>query len=183
MLTGPTPENPIHEEVRAVMAPGPLQSKRGSTFQPTRQDDARLVAAARRVLVPTIVKLYGRRFIRENPPSFLRVAQALDLDGNGRKDLVGLYIFNNAVVVPDPQGDVTSGGADSILFALRDTDTVEEIAIAGVGDKTISFHFGVGPVDIDQDGHQELIIQVGITAETHHDIGTQVRVMRREGSR
>lgn len=123
-------------------------------FPVTDADMERMVEAVRKNFVPSTVehlnKLYkneNRRVIGESG-SRLYVAEAFDLDGNGEKDLVGIYGFS---------AKHTAGGfwGNDIVFVLWDTGKIEKIASDYY--RSPAFILG-GVIDIDQDGIQELIM-------------------------
>ncbi len=182
-LTGPRSDVPVREAVRAVMTPSPLRG-RGDTalYGVTKVDEQRLTAAARRVIVPKVLaelrQDLGARLQDEVPGTArLLTAQAMDLDGNHRKDLIGLYALN-AELDPHTRGPLPNMLTLTILYAIRDTGAAEYVATAGTHrSRVVQFSFGVGLIDVDQDGEAELIIQGGAVGSPH-DNGWIVSVLR-----
>lgn len=113
----------------------------------------------------------GWRILEEHG-SKLEVAEAFDLDGNGKKDLVGVY---------DLSVKHSGGGLWSveILFVLWDTGRVEKIAF---GEISPAFTLG-GVIDVDQDGVQELILSTSlIDTQKGVNDGREVRLLRHNHS-
>ncbi|MBI5887911.1 MAG: hypothetical protein HZB82_04265 [Deltaproteobacteria bacterium] len=98
---------------------------------------------------------------------------ALDIDGNGKKDLLGIFTVYGINTKRERFG---GGGTSEMLFVLWDTGKVEEVMSDENGWPIFNF---VGPIDIDKDGVQELIAQrrVRPTREPY-DQGVEINILR-----
>ena len=157
----------IYSSTKILIAPQSYRvPKKQVLFTVTDEDMQRMTEAVRKHLVPREIEEINRTLAKEKrrvigeSKSRLDVIEAFDLDGNGKKDLVGIYYLS--VVHNNPQGY----WPHDILFVLWDTGKVEKIACE---DRSPAFVLG-GVIDIDQDGLQELIVTSRVTSK-HKDGG------------
>ncbi|MBI5888349.1 MAG: hypothetical protein HZB82_06535 [Deltaproteobacteria bacterium] len=100
---------------------------------------------------------------------------AVDLDNNGKKDLVGIYILAGGGI-PNPDSEHNLGGFSEMLFVLWDTGKVEEVMSSEEGWPIFNF---VGPIDIDKDGVQELIVQKSVSPVRESSFeGVEINILR-----
>ncbi len=166
----------IYGSTRILIVPQTYQGpKRQVLLSVTDDDMKRMEEAIRKYLVPGEIEEINKRLAKENrrvigeSKSKLDVIEAVDLDGNGEKDLIGIYYLS--VVHDNPQGY----WAHNILFVLWDTGKVEKIASEG---RSPAFLLG-GVLDIGQDGIQELIIATRVTSMREDGgEGRQIDILR-----
>lgn len=144
----------IIEATRTIITPLSFQQNKNAIFLSlTEDDEKKMIGIFREKLLPVSMKQLNNFLKKRNKQivtedrSRLFVAEAIDLDGNGKKDFVGIY----ELVVKENEGGLSS---ISIPFVLWDTGKIEKITSSG----TSEFLF-IGAIDIDQDGIQELAVQ------------------------
>lgn len=185
----PFGQNVPYDSLRVIAAPvtfGTSNSATGFQFQMDKSDVASVEKIVRRELVPHSMQRV-RQILKENTVGELQESEssvsalrALDIDGNGRKDWVGIYTLRVKGNFRGFRGDVTQGDQSlEIPFILRDTGklerTFESFPKAGVGDMTFS-----AVLDIDGDGLQELILQTQVYgAGEEPDSGKFIEILRR----
>lgn len=149
-------------EVKAIATPQSFKaSRKMETFTVTEEDKAEAIEAVRENLIAEALKSMEewakreKRQIVGEKGSRLVFAKAIDLDGNGRKDIVGLYELLISHRLESTQ--YTGGQFREILFILWDTGKIEKIP----------FSYGVGGlgglVDLDQDGVLEIVLQIDLS--------------------
>jgi hypothetical protein len=183
----PFGQNVPYDSLRVIAAPVTFGTSNSATgLQIDKSDIASVEKIARRELVPHSMQRV-RQILKENAVGELQEREssvsglrALDIDGNGRKDWVGVYTLRVKGNFRGFRGDVTQGDQSfDIPFILRDTGklerTFESFPKAGVGGMTFS-----AVLDIDGDGLQELILQTQVYGEGEApDIGKFIEILRR----
>ena len=163
----------IYGSTKIVITPESFQMRKKPLILPvTDSDIERMIEAVQKHIVPKEIEdinirleKENRRVIREEG-SYLRVAEAYDLDGNGKKDLVGIYYLNTI--------NNKGGSSRDILFILPNTVKVEKVIS---GSAVPSFMLG-GVIDIDQDGVQELIMVSSFMPGTDSGDRRQIEILR-----
>jgi hypothetical protein len=161
--------HPVYEEVRAILTPASFHvSKIVPHFIVTDLEKTEMIDALYRDVLPSIIQLSKEFRSGGKEVGHLQVAQALDFDGNGQKDVLGAYVLNFAT------------GIENILFILRDTGHAEKIILTkGL---TPAFVFG-GTLDVDQDGILEIVVQTKISPpKDPMDNGREVAIWRHDSS-
>jgi hypothetical protein len=170
----------VYEPVEIIITPATFIPKSGASFSVVTEDEKKkMIGSFRQKLLPTVWKQLddflvnkSKHHVVSEGESRLFAAAAIDLDGNGKKDYVGIY---NLTV------KVSAKGLSSIstLFVLWDTGKVEMIAT----DNLIPGFSIIGVIDIDQDGVQELVFQrvVEVYQEGLYS-GRQIQMLRHESS-
>jgi hypothetical protein len=163
----------VYGSTKILITPESFQmTKKPLLFPVTDADMEQMVEAVRKNLVPGEIDHINKYLAKENrrvigeSGSRLRVAEAFDLDGNGKKDLIGVYYLHTV----NNQG----GSNRDILFILWDTGKVEKITF---GDNVISLILS-GTLDIDQDGLQELIIPTILISNPDSGDRRQINILR-----
>jgi|GEM_PF-6475402 len=125
-------------------------------YEVTDEDKAKVTEAIRKYLVPDaiehinkILEKQGRRerIIGEGRSGIDRV-EAFDLDGNGKKDFLGVYRYHG-------QSGPRAFWLVEFIFVFWDSGKIERISFA---ESSPGFLWG-GIIDIDQDGKKEIIVQ------------------------
>jgi hypothetical protein len=158
-----------------LITPQSYQAPKGQVLFPlTDEDLKRMVEEVRKSIVPKEIEYLNKRRTKIKSQAIgeegsrLDLAEALDLDGNGMKDLVGIYYLSAAHT---PKGYWPR----DILFVLWDTGKVEKIASESV---VPAFMLG-GAIDIDQDGIQELIVVTNVSSmRDDTGVGRQIDIFR-----
>lgn len=165
----------IYGATKIVITPEAFQvSKSPGVFRVTEADMRRMEEEVRKNLVPVAIEHINKRLAVENRKligesgSRLRITEAFDLDGNGKKDLVGVYYLS---------AKSNTGGFHpcDIFFVLWDTGRLEKISSKSA---VPSYMLG-GVIDIDQDGVEELIMATHV--ESVHGVGgwgRQIDILR-----
>lgn len=137
---------PVYQPVKAIVTPPGFQtSKAVPSFIVTDADKFAMVKALYKDVLPAIVQLGKDYGVGGKEVGSLHLAQALDLDGNGEKDFVGVYFLSFPT------------GSRSVVFVLRDTGKAEKVALSHDSGSP-AFALG-GVLDLDLDGVQELVVQ------------------------
>ncbi len=183
----PFGQNVLYDSLRVIAAPAMLGvSSTTGRFRMDKSDVLRAEEIARHELVP-----YGMQRIRQilkknvagklqESGSSVNSLRALDIDGNGLKDWVGVYTLRVKGNFRGIRGDVTQGDQSfEIPFVLRDTSalekTKESFPKAGVGDVTFS-----AALDLDRDELQELILQTQVYGTGEEpDNGKFIEILQR----
>ena len=156
----------VFGSTRVIFAPQKLPvSKKTVVFQVTERDMEKMVKAVQKNLIPAEIEQINERLKQENRKmrergGRLEVAEAFDIDGNGKKDLVGVYYLY--------------GGGD-ICFILWDSGKIEKIDSESM---TPAYVIG-GIIDLDLDGVQELILGTSVLRNpAEGDDGMQIDILR-----
>ena len=149
-------------EVKAIATPQSFKAlKKMEAFSVTEEDKAEATKAVRGNLIGEAMKSMEewakreKRQIVGEKESSLVFAKAIDLDGNSRKDIIGLYelLISHRL----ESTEYTGGQFSEILFILWDTGKIERIP----------FNYGFGGlggvIDLDQDGVSEIILQIELS--------------------
>lgn len=139
----------------------------------TEEDRTKAVAEVKKHFVPEVIKIVneGQRIRKENrivsgeKSSRLDFAWAVDLDGSGKKNIIGCHYLILTLKEMNPQTrkydkDGGSSGRE-ILFVLRDNGQIAKIAYGSVEP---SFSL-INVIDLDGDGIKEIIIEVDRTED------------------
>lgn len=155
-------------KLKAVAAPGDIGlSAQKDKFIVTEEDRALAIKAIELNLVLPAIKRI-ENFVEKlhkvkghiaNNSGKLDSLIAVDIDGNGQKDLLGIYTFYG-MGIPNPNSEHTLGGSSEMLFVLWDTGKVEVVMSSEHGWPIFSLG---GLIDIDLDGAYELIVQKSIS--------------------
>ncbi len=134
----------------------------------TEEDKAKAVAEVKKHFVPEVIEIANerQRIRKENrivsgeKGSRLDFAWLVDLDGSGRKSIVGCYYLILTLKKMDAKTqryDKDAGGSSyQILFVFRENGQIEKIAYGGVEP---SFSL-INAIDLNGDGIKEIIIEV-----------------------
>lgn len=162
------------------------KSKDMETFSITEEDKTKAIEVVRENLLPEAMEDIRKRLRRHKimligekiKQSKLNWLKAVDLDGNGSKEIIGIYSPRIRYNWKSPEGkDYKSESSREILFLLWDTGKVERILL---GDMIFSFGLG-GIIDIDHDGIQELVIQVSVSRDSELS-GKRIEIFRHDSS-
>jgi hypothetical protein len=164
----------IFSSTRAIFAPRLLKvPKAPSVFEVTEGDMERMVEVARKNFVPFVMEYFNKGLGKEDQGiireegSFLDVAEAFDLDANGKKDLVGVY----SLTYSRKPSFVSS---QEILFVLWDSEKVQRVPSQASSTACL---IG-GLIDIDMDGTQEMIVGTSVYNFEGADDGLQIDILR-----
>ncbi|MBI5453003.1 MAG: hypothetical protein HY956_00070 [Deltaproteobacteria bacterium] len=155
--------------IKAVLSPQTFKySKKWEEFKVTEEDAKRAKDAVRKryssyakgIIAKILVK-EKRKIIAESRSS-LDFLTAIDLDGNGKKELIGNYSFSYRYVDDKDPINLNDSGLYSIelLFVLWDSGKAEKV-LAGM-ESLPAFSLG-GIIDLDGDGVYELIVQESVS--------------------
>lgn len=171
--------------IKATATPQSFQgAKNMEEFTITEEDKAKAAEAVRDNFLPETLnqiknklKQRNRIFIGEEKSlSRFEFLKAIDLDGNGSKDIIGVYtpFFRYK---EKPEGGRNELNSNAIFFVLWDTGKIEKLLLGHLIND-----FGlVGVIDIDQDGIQEVIIQVSVSLDSEFT-GKQIEVFKHNSS-
>ena len=173
--------------IKAIATPQSFQkSKDMEAFSITEDDKRNAIEVVREKLLPEAMEDIRKRLRRHEimligekvEHSNLNFLKAVDLDGNGSKEMIGIYSPRIRYNWKSPEGkDHPSESSREILFLLWDTGKVERILL---GDMIFSFGLG-GIIDIDQDGIQELVIQVSVSRDSEFT-GKRIGIFKHDPS-
>ena len=156
-----------YSSLKAVATPSShTKGIKNRPFTLTEQDKAKVIESVRREFLSAAMERLNAAL---QPPHYSSVKaskegrsrldslQAIDLNGNGRKDFIGIYTFyviytEESETSDEPWGNIS----EEIVFVMFDNGRVETV-VSTLGEP--SFSLG-GVIDIDGDGIQELIIQI-----------------------
>ncbi len=147
----------IHGSTRVILAPESYRPPTHPVYlELTQADKKHVLKAAKGGLVAENIKPLmasiekdGDRFIGEE--GRLDFVEAVDLDGNGKKDFVGVYYLIAKAF--DKRAGLYRYPGTEILFVLRDSGRMEKIAESG----TIPVILVAGCIDLDRDGQMEIV--------------------------
>ena len=165
----------VFGSTKVIFTPQPLKvSKSPTVFPVTERDMEMMVKAVQKNLIPSAIEQINKRLKKENRKiigegaSRLDVVEAFDLNGDGKKDMLGVYYFS--AKHDNPKGY----WAHDILFVLWDSGTIERIASMN---RSPAYMIG-GILDIDQDGVQELILITSVGPEVEDgDDGVRIDIL------
>lgn len=177
-----------HGSIRAIISPEPVSSTKTEEFTVTDEDRVEVAEKSIRQFDPEAME-YMKKWletlnehkytITEKVPR-LDSVKAFDMDGNGKKDLIGVYTLY--VGARDVSGNSRSKESNiaEILYVMHDNGTMERAAI----DYGTEPAFGLaGVVDIDQDGFYELAIQLDAGSDKEpDDEGKKIDILRHTSS-
>ncbi|CAG1066696.1 hypothetical protein BAC1_02325 [uncultured bacterium] len=181
--------NTLEREFGALKSTAtPLSFERPQTnqFEVTEDDKAKAVEAVRRDLLPEASeRIQGKldkenRVIRDESGSRLNILKAIDIDGNGKKELLGIYTINVSHNKEDDKNKIIPARAFSeVLFILWDSGKIEMIFSEEFMTPAFSL---IGLFDIDDDGIHELAIQrfVASLKEPDGGDGRQIVILRHD---
>jgi hypothetical protein len=133
-----------------------------------KEDHKKIISAFRKNLLPKVweehnkkLKKIGRHIVSEKN-SYLFVAEAVDIYGNGNKDVIGIYyeVFR----IAEGKDDAGLSNID-IPFVLWSNGKIDKLDLR---DLVPSYSF-IGVIDIDGDGMKELIVEKIIEVESRDD--------------
>ena len=168
--------------LKAVLTPKAyINSIKSQRFKVTEEDAKRAIDAVRKRYEPYAKGIIVKDLAKENRKiiaesrSGLDFVTAIDLDGNGEKELIGIYSFAYEYKSRSIDGGTALASLD-MLFILWDSGKVEEIL---VGTKAFpAFSLG-GIIDLDGDGVYELIVQEDVSPKVEYDQGgKRIEVLR-----
>jgi hypothetical protein len=178
----------LYEPVRAIATPKSFsKSVRSKPLTVDKHDIARAAALAKGRLRSSILALLSARkdkyFFNEKASrsyvdvdglqveiSTVILLQATDLNGNGKKELLGVYALS---VVDENSQDA---GRFLTPFVVWDSDEVEMLMPPSQTPRIFA-----GAIDIDQDDQFELVVQEGIDEKDSDEpeMGKRIGVLRR----
>ena len=159
-----------YSSLKAVATPSShTKGIKNRPFTLTEQDKAKVIESVRREFLSAAMERLNAAL---QPPHYSSVKaskegrsrldslQAIDLNGNGRKDFIGIYTFyviytEESETSDEPWGNIS----EEIVFVMFDNGRAETVSF-NVG-RTPAFSLS-GVIDIDGDGIQELIIQIPV---------------------
>lgn len=133
-------------------------SRSNPVFRVTDEDRTRVTELVRRELIPRAADHLNKRlekegkkerYIGEAGRSGVVRIEAFDLDGDGKKDLLGVYRFTGKYSKKE-------GMTSEFVFVLLGTGKLE--MVSSFVDMSPAFIWG-GIIDVNQDGRYEIIIQ------------------------
>ncbi|MEK7758559.1 MAG: hypothetical protein AAB304_02990 [Pseudomonadota bacterium] len=178
----------LYEPVRVIATPESFsKSVRSKPLTVDKHDIARAAALAKGKLRSSILALLTARkdkyfFNEKANRSYIDVdgqqvdisavilLQATDLNGNGKKELVGVYALS---VVDEKSQD---SGIFKTPFVVWDNDEVEMLMPPLQTPRIFA-----GAIDIDQDGQSELVVQEGIDEKDSDEpeMGKRIGILHR----
>ncbi len=169
-----------YNSLKAVAAPSSyMKSIKNRPFTLTEEDKAKVIESVRRELLPAALErlnvalrsTYHYVKIGMERDSGLDSLLAIDLNGDGRKDFLGIYTFRVGYKKDPVMADELWGYVSSeVVFVMFDNGMAEAVSF-DVG-REVAFSLG-GVIDIDGDGTQELIIQRSVDDYTMGGRGTK----------
>lgn len=176
--------------VKAIAAPGHLeQLKDTEGFVAVKEDRDKTTEAVRkrydRELVERIKErlksLYEEEQVIKFEHGVVDSVKALDIDGNGKKDLMGIYSFTVGFMdaSKDPRTETPAGINIEVVFTFFDSGVVEIISLEN--GTSPAFNIG-GIIDVDRDGIFEVGVEANIDAyeEDYIEDGRQITVFRKD---
>ncbi|MBI2411722.1 MAG: hypothetical protein HYV24_00725 [Deltaproteobacteria bacterium] len=170
--------------IKAVLTPETFKYTKERQFNVTEEDAKRATNAVRKKyvsyaksIIAKILAKEKRKIIAESRSS-LDFLTAVDLDGNGKKELIGNYSFSYKYVDDKYPIDLNDSGLYEIevLFVLRDSGIAEKVMEGIV--RHPAFSLG-GIIDLDGDGVYELIVQESLSPDVAYDPGgKRIAVLR-----
>lgn len=175
--------------LKPVITPETFQvSKEEPVFSITEEDKTQANEAIRRDIVPKALKYLRQRhasvyekhmgrdlwkFTGEYKNKSLIVwLLALDVNGNGRRDLIGIYTLAGKSVLAS-NSSISEDHSINVLFVLKDTGRAEKVAYS---DYMHLFKFG-GVLDINGDGILEIILEdISLAGEGGIGTGKQIKI-------
>jgi hypothetical protein len=159
-----------------ISGPSDTSKIKGKGLSITEEDRVRVIDAVRRQLMPDAIKkinedlqlMKENRIVSDDKDSILKVAWAVDLEGNGKKSIIGIYCFSLKLKERDTAASdhsVRTGYVSDILFVLRDNGTIEQVAMSLGFISAFSF---INMVDLNGDGFKEIIMECGDIGEDFH---------------
>ncbi|MBI5344781.1 MAG: hypothetical protein HZB83_05515 [Deltaproteobacteria bacterium] len=168
--------------IKAVLTPKAfINSRKREPFKATKEDANRAIDAVRKNLGQDAKGIIAKDLAKEKRKiiaearSSLDFVTAVDLDGNGRKELIGIYSFTYEYKSRSIDNRTALASLD-MLFILWDSGKVEKV-LAGI----VSFPaFSLGGIiDLDGDGVYELIVQISVSPKIEYDQGgKRIEVLR-----
>jgi hypothetical protein len=124
----------------------------------TEDDQKNMINSFRKYILPMAQKMHDKRIGRngrhviDEEKGYLFVAAAIDLEGKGRNDFLGIY----RSVLRIAEGKISAGSSSiDVPFVLWHNGIIEMLDLA---DYVPSYNI-IGAADIDDDGIKELFIQ------------------------
>ena len=186
-ISGGDAADPFFSPIKAIATLQSFQaSKDMEPFTITEEDKTKAIEVVREKVLPEAMEEIRKRLKRHKimligekiEHSNLNFLKAVDLDGNGSKEIIGIYSPRIRYNWKSPEGkDYKSESSREILFLLWDTGKIERILL---GDMIFSFGLG-GIIDIDHDGIQELIIQISVSRDSELS-GKRIEIFKHNSS-
>lgn len=173
-------QSEIFDTLRAIIVPAATwASKPDVLFEIDKSDTLRAQEIARRELAP-YVSSHVRELLKSQISEELRelkssikVLFVRDLDGNGKKDFVGVY----SLTVGDRAGRIEQ--VFDTPFVIWDSSKLERLS-AGYPKLGIGRLIFSGAIDFDHDGIQELVLQTEVYGKGEEpDTGKYIEIFRR----
>lgn len=157
-------------------------------YEVAEEDKTMVIEAVRKHFVPEMFERIKERLktlheekqvIVGDKRSRLDSINALDFDGNGKKDLIGIYDYTITYTSVARNDEMVAVFPASILFAVfNNGDAIERIAFAEGYEPAFSLG---GIIDIDGVETPELVLQESVTSgeDEDPDEGRQVAIFQR----
>lgn len=171
--------------IKAVATPQSFhETKNIKEFSITEEDKTRATEAVRDDFLPETLKQIKKKLKQQNKLfigeernlSRFEFLKAIDIDGNGSKDIIGVYtpFFRYKEKSESKRSELTS---NAIFFVLWDMGKIEKLLLGHVIN-----NFGLaGVIDIDQDGIQEVIIQASVSLDSEFS-AKQIEIFKHNSS-
>ena len=157
------PDRP-YGAIKAIATPASLKSETSDFFKINQEDKKKASFFTKQKIAPELFEntkkameyLQEEKQIITASDERVGFIQAFDIDGNGKKDILGSYILEIYHKDNTENGIYHGGFRGETLFVISDNGNIQTVFSSHEVDP--GFSLG-GVIDIDQDGVYELIVQ------------------------